>query len=236
MLNSLLFYNEGRCFMVIFQDLYPATIKQISAVAQIVSYAANDILYSQGDPPTGLFLVQSGYVILFRQSGEKSQILALVHTGEVFGGESIANNKPCPYTVRAVSRVEVLHIAPDDLQNLLQNYPDFLSLFLNLVTLRLRQLTALVHDLAFRDVSSRLAGVLLMLAQSQDETDKQGMDLVVPRLFSQQELASMVGTAREVVYRVLKQFEQDALIRKDGKTYIILDPKRLEQIAIQENR
>lgn len=216
-------------------DLTQSTLARLCHLANRVQFEAGNLLYEQGAPPAGLFLIASGHVILYRQSGERLQILALAYPFECIGGESIANNNPNPYTAKAGSDCAAFCISPDDLHALLMQHPDFLGMFLRLVTQRLRQLTILVHDLAFRDVASRLAGVFIMLANAQQPPHKEG-NIVIPRIFSQQELAAIVGTAREVISRTIKHFEQDGLIEKSGKSYIILDLKRLKDTAAQESR
>ena len=216
----------------IFEPLRPQTREHLAQIIDEVVFGAGEVLYSQGDPPVGLYYLTEGYVILYRQSSDKSQILALVQAGDCFGGESIANDKPSPYTAKVIAETSSFYITSENLQRLIQNYPDFLSLFLSIVTMRLRQLTGVVHDLAFRDVASRVAGVLLMLVQAGGQTQSDGIH--VPRVLSQQELAAMVGTAREVIYRTLKQFEQQDILQKTRQQYIILDLEKLTDIATQE--
>ena len=216
----------------IFEPLRPQTREHLAQIVDEVVFEAGEVLYTQDDPPVGLYYLLEGYVILYRQSSEKSQILSLVQAGDCFGGESIANSKPSPYTAKVIAKTSIFYITPENLQNLIQDYPDFLSLFLTIVTQRLRQLTTVVHDLAFRDVAARVASVLLMLVEAGGQPYADGIH--VPRVLSQQELAATVGTAREVVYRTLKQFEQQQILQKTSKQYIILDLEKLSEIASKE--
>lgn len=206
----------------------------LAKAVTLVTYPRGTLLYEQGSPPTGLYIIKSGYVTLFRQSQKSSQILAIVRPTQCLGGESLPSNLPSPYTAKAVSTVQAFYITPNQLSILLKEHPDFLVAFLEIMTSRLRQLAKLVHDLAFRSVASRLAGVLLNLAETDGNMTADGW--LVPHILSRKNLAEATGTAREVVHRTLKQFEQDGLIRQLGQAFIILDPDTLIDIAAEEAR
>lgn len=195
-------------------------------------FEAGQIIHKQNDAEMGLFLLQSGSVFLYRQSGEKKQVLALMRAGDCFGGESVVNHKPSPYTARAVTATQVLWLAPEHLAVYIQDHPDFLSVFLALMAGRLQRLTALVHDLAFRDVSARLAVVLLLLAEAHGKAQDDG--LLIPQMVSQNDLAEMVGTAREVIYRSFKQFEEAGILKKSRSEVLIYDLEALRKQAETE--
>ncbi len=225
---------EELATMPVFENLSSATLQHMAPLMVAQTFRRRDILYHRGDPPTGLFVLQSGHVILYRQSREKSQILSVLTIGKCFGGESLPNDTPSPYTAKAISNVQVLYVTPEDVRQLLMAHVDFMTFFLETVTSRLRQLARLVHDLAFRNVSSRLAGAMLTLAEADGEVTEEG--LRVPRVLSQQNLAAMTGTAREVIYRTLRQFEQEDLLKQTRQAFIILDVDRMVAIATEETR
>ena len=88
---------------------------------------------------------------------------------------------------------------------------------------RLRHLTILVEDLSFRHVTSRLAKVLLEYADSTQGAPK--------RRLTQQEMASLIGTAREVVGRSLKSLEEQGIVRLEGHRIVIVDRKGLSKLV-----
>lgn len=116
----------------------------------------------------------------------------------------------------------------------MEQYPQFRVILLQLVTERLRQFATLVHNLAFRDVAARLATILVTRAVQDGMTIPDG--IVFPRLMTQGELATMVGTAREVVQRTFKKFEKSGIIRVSRKEIHILDLDMLKEIAEEETR
>lgn len=217
-----------------FLKLDSATLLRLSAETLPVHRNSGEIFFQQGDPPSGLFAICAGRVKLYRQSKTQMQILAIPLPGECFGAESLPNDDPSPCTAKALTAVETLYIPPAAVHTLLDECPDFQVILLELFSVRLRQYVSLVHDLAFRDVSARLATVLLRRAESEGTLAPDGVR--IDRLLSQQELASMVGTAREVINRTFKKFEHDGLVRLSASDILILDSATLSAIAFQEIR
>ena len=199
-----------------------------------VDFPAEASLYQQGDPPSAFYMLGTGRVKLYRQSKDKRQILALPTPGECLGAESLSTGGTSPITAMALTPVSALCVPPDPLRLLLDDYPDFQNVFLRLITNRLRQFVTLVHDLAFRDVTSRLAMVLVARADVEGQPVDGGV--LLDRLLSQQEYADMVGTAREVVSRTLKRFEDEKLVQLTRTNILICDCEQLRAIALQEAR
>ncbi len=218
----------------LFAALSPRTQRRIAEKAVLKDYPAGIDLYHQGDAPTGLYVLQAGRVKLYRQSREKCQILALLVPGNCLGAESLPTGAPSPYSATTLTPVIAVHLSADVLQVLLDEHPDFQEVFLKLITDRLKQFVTLVHDLAFRDVTSRLATVLLIRAEVEGLPHDDG--IIFDRLLSQQEFAEMVGTAREVVYRTFKKFEDDGLVQMTRNSILIRDLDKLREIALQEVR
>jgi CRP-like cAMP-binding protein len=218
----------------IFSVLSPRTRRCIAERALLAEHPAAADLYRQGDPPTALYALRSGRVKLYRQSREKCQILTLPMPGDCIGAESVPTGGPSPYAATTLTPAVTICLPPEALQSLLDDHPDFQEAFLKLITDRLKQFVTLVHDLAFRDVTSRLATVLLARAEAEGQPHDEG--IVFDRLLSQQEFADMVGTAREVVYRTFRRFEADGLVRLSRHSILIRDPDALRAIAMQEVR
>lgn len=218
----------------IFRVLSPRTQRCIAEKAMMTEHPAAFDLYQQGDAPTALYALHSGRVKLYRQSKDKRQILALPMTGDCIGAESLPTQEPSPYSATTLTPTLMIYLPPDELQFLLDEYPDFQEVFLKLITDRLKQFVTLVHDLAFRDVKSRLATVLLSRAETEGAPHPNG--IIFERLLSQQEFADMVGTAREVVYRTFKQFETRGIVRMSHQHILVLDIDALQKIALQESR
>jgi CRP/FNR family transcriptional regulator len=154
--------------------------------------------------------------------------------GQCFGAESLPMSAPSPCSAAALTASRALYLCPDDVRALTAAHPEFLQLLLELVSSRLKQFVTLVHDLAFRDVAARLAAVLMTRALEEGRQTEQG--ICIDRLLTQQEFAALIGTAREVIYRTFRRFEQENLITLTPHDIFILDLDRLAQLASQETR
>ncbi|MBK9748940.1 MAG: Crp/Fnr family transcriptional regulator [Anaerolineae bacterium] len=214
--------------------LSPRTQRCIAEKTITADVAAEASLYQQGDPPCAFYMLETGRVKLYRQSKDKRQILALLAPGECLGAESLSTGGISPFTATALTPVTALCVPPDPLQVLLDEHPDFQEVFLRLITDRLKQFVTLVHDLAFRDVTSRLAMVLVARADLEGKEVDDGV--LLDRLLSQQEYADMVGTVREVVSRTFKRFEDENLVHLTRTSILIRDCDRLRAIALLEAR
>jgi CRP/FNR family transcriptional regulator len=208
------------------------TLQRFVATACLVACPSGETFYRQGDPPTGLYILQSGRVKLCRQSRERKQILALLMPGDWFGAESLPTDSPSPLTAIGLTPTEAIYVSPHDLRDLLAHNPDFQETLIAVTAQRLKQLVSLVHDLAFRDVASRLAAVLVTRAQLEGRPTQYGV--CIDRLLSQQEFAEMIGTAREVINRTFKRFEQAGILQLAPQSILILDLDLLTEIAQQE--
>jgi CRP/FNR family transcriptional regulator, cyclic AMP receptor protein len=218
----------------IFQTLQPAKLQQLSEAGNVIQCQSRNILYTRNDSLRDLYILVSGHVKLYRQSGERVQILALLRSGDCFGTEALSDNLTSSYSAAAVTDATLILIPADTMRLLMEKYPQLRVIMLQLVTGRLRQFASLVHDLAFRDVAARLATILVTRAEQDGRQTPDG--IAFPRLMTQSELATMVGAAREVVQRTFKKFEKSGIIRVSRKEILVFDLDGLKQIAEEEAR
>lgn len=181
-----------------------------------------EMVLLEGEPGEALYFVVSGMVKLFKTSGEgKEQILFLVGPGESFNDISAFDGGPNLASAQAVEAVDLCGIRKTDFEFVLRNYPQVVVNANNVLTKRIRVLTLLIEDLSFKHVIGRVAGILLKYAG----------DGTGPKIrLTQQEMAAMAGTAREVVGRSLKMLESDGAIRLDHHRIVISDKEMLQNM------
>jgi CRP/FNR family cyclic AMP-dependent transcriptional regulator len=218
----------------VFGQLPRDTLQQLATKAAVIQSEQDEVLCVQSVALRGLYALLDGYVKLYRQSGERTQILALLRVGDCFGTEALSDDAASPYYAATLTPVTLIFIPTETMLDLMQAHPAVRIVLLQMVTKRLRQFAALVHDLAFRDVTARLAGVILAQAEYDGIVSKEGIR--VPRLMTQSDLATMIGTAREVVQRTLKKLEDDHILQVSRKEFLILNIDQLRHIATEENR
>ncbi len=204
-----------------FARLPEAALMEVRRMAVDRSYGRGDLISLEGGRCEGLYVVHSGRVRVFKTSPEgREQVLAVVGPGESFNDVPVFDGGPNPASAEALEPVEVCLLRRDDVQALLAKHPAFAAAVIQTFAARLRHLTGLVEDLSFKHVTGRVAKILLTQA-SQPQAGR----------LTQQQMAAMAGTAREVVGRALKALEQDGVIRMDRGRIIILDRARLEDMS-----
>ena len=120
--------------------------------------------------------------------------------------------------VVATTQCEVAEISYERFHQIRSQFPDILYAISRQISNRLRQTTRKLTDLAFVDVSGRIAHTLLDLCKEPDAmTHPDGMQIKITR----QELGKIVGCSREMAGRVLKTLEEDGLVSVSGKTMVV---------------
>ena len=187
------------------------------------SFKRGEIIALEAEPVDNLYIVASGVVKLFKTSAEgKEQILYLAHAGESFNDVPVIDGLPNPASAQAMSPVDLYGISKVDMHALLDKYPKAQQNATDLLAGRIRNLSMLIEDLSFKHVIGRVAGILLKYAG-----DGAGPK---PRL-TQQDMAAMAGTAREVVGRSLKMLEADGSIKMNRHRIVISNKKALENMV-----
>ena len=182
-----------------------------------------EIILLEGDPAETLFFVVSGAVKVFKTSTEgKEQILNIARLGESFNDVAIFDDGLNPASVQAMVPIVLYGVRKDDLTNIAQQHPQIGLNIIRVLAEQVRQLMSLVEDLSFRHVIGRVARILL--EHTEDETNHKSR-------LTQQEMAAMAGTAREVVGRSLKALEEEGAIRFERHRLIITDKETLREIV-----
>ena len=175
-----------------------------------------------------LFIIINGKVKVttFSESG-KEVIFSILNEGDFFGDMSLLDGKPRSATVISMEDSKLRLIRRYDFNNLIEKHPRIALRLLEELTLRLRKADERIESLAFLDVTGRVAGILLQLAEEHGEKTDTG-SLIRSRP-THQELANMVGTTRETVSRVLKQLENKQYVSMNGKEINIIDPENFKR-------
>jgi CRP-like cAMP-binding protein len=128
--------------------------------------------------------------------------------------------------VTAVDDATLLFVSKLDFRALCLAHPQVALKVLRVVGARLRRLVGIIEELSFTTVRHRLASFLLRLARTDGKRTGDGVEVILP--VSNQELASQIGTVRELVSRNLSRFQAEGLVTIDGRSVIIHDLKALE--------
>ena len=205
-----------------FSGLSPAELESIRKLVFEKTADRAEIVLLEGESAENLYFVASGAVKVFKTSAEgKEQILSIVRPGESFNDVPIFDGGPNPASARAMGPVILYGIKKNDMEAILRDHPQIALNVIKVLARRVRHLVSLVEDLSFRHVISRVAKILF-----EHVGGEMGRG---PRL-TQQEMAAMAGTAREVVGRSLKALEEEGAIKVDRHRIIITDKEALQKI------
>ncbi len=200
-------------------QLHPA-VEQFLAHCHRRTYPAKSVIINAGDHSDKLFYLVSGSVsVLIEDESGREIVLAYLNEGDFFGEIGMFDEKQERSAwVRARTRCEVAQMSYDKLRQIASDNPEILFAILSQLALRLRDTSRKVGDLAFTDVSGRVARALLDLCEQPDAmTHPDGMQIRITR----QELGRIAGCSREMVGRVLKNLEEQHLISASGKTIVV---------------
>ena len=190
------------------------------------TYAKGEMIFTEGDPCAGLFIIESGHVRIFKSSASgREQVLTVEGPGSSVAELPVFDGGNYPASTAAADDARVYFISKQDFYSLCLVHPQVPLKVLKVVGARLRKLVGIIEELSFTTVRSRLISVLLRLAQSGKKT-RGGTEIQLPP--SNQELASEIGTVRELVSRNLSRLQAEGLIRLDAKTVLIPDLQRLK--------
>jgi CRP-like cAMP-binding protein len=185
-------------------------------------YGRGDIIFVKDDPGESMFIVEDGAVRIYVPGTQGADLtLAVMQPGEFFGDLSLLDGRPRSASAEAARNATLLTLEREDLTELLQSRPHAALAILTVIAGRLRETDQMASDLAFLDVSGRLARRLLDLAASNGKRREDGV--LINSTITQEELANMIGVTRESVNRNLGMFRRLGLISREGRRIVVLD-------------
>jgi CRP/FNR family transcriptional regulator, cyclic AMP receptor protein len=183
-------------------------------------YPARTTIIHEGDKPDTLYYIIDGSVSVLIEDDEGREIvLAYLNPGDFFGEMGLFEEDISRSAwVVARTACEMAQINYEQFRNLAMDDAAIIFKLAAQMATRLRKTSRKVSDLAFLDVTGRVAHTLLELTQEPDAmTHPDGMQIRITR----QEIARIVGCSREMVGRVLKELEEEELITAKGKTIVV---------------
>lgn len=181
--------------------------------------AKSTIIYADDKPDVLFFILDGSVTVLIEDDDGREIVLAYLNKGDFFGEMGLFDEQLSRSAwVRARTSCEVAEISYTKFRQIAQDHSDIVFAMASQMASRLRITSRKVSDLAFMDVSGRVARTLLDLCTQPDAmTHPDGMQIKVTR----QELGKIVGCSREMAGRVLKSLEQEGLVAVAGKTMVV---------------
>ena len=207
--------------VALFRELSASARDTMATILKCRTFSRGDLLFSEGEPGEGIWILNRGSVRLVKSDSEgRERLLKIVRPGEVFAEIVLFDGGDYPATALAAETGCATVIYNRDAQQLMKENPELAWHFLRAFSRRLRDAYDRMHIIIGSDVPSKLSKLLLQLSREQGK-------LVIN--ISQQDLADMLGTARETISRALSVLSADGLVSIRRNRIEILDASELEK-------
>jgi CRP/FNR family cyclic AMP-dependent transcriptional regulator len=211
----------------IFSGLAESELSFLTQRAVPRHFSAGETVFGEGDPCAGLYVVESGHIRIFKSSaGGREQVLSIDGPGSSIAELPVFDGGNYPASAVAIDNSLLLFVSKQDFHALCLAHPQVGLKVLQKVGARLRRLVGIIEELSFTTVRHRLASFLLALAQKEGRRTVEGIEITLT--VSNQELASQIGTVRELVSRNLSRLQAEEMIKIDGRNVIICKLNDLE--------
>jgi CRP-like cAMP-binding protein len=188
-----------------------------------------EVVYLPGDPGTSIFFVNGGRIKVSKVTRDgKSLTLAYCGPSEIFGETSLIDGGPRTDMAEAMENALLSEISRGDFETLVRQHPELGLAATKLMIARRRDLENKVEALVFRDVTSKLAELLLKLGSEYGVDDARGT--LVALKITHQELANLIGSTRETVSLTLSTFKKKKFICTEGRKVILSDADALRAL------
>jgi CRP/FNR family cyclic AMP-dependent transcriptional regulator len=208
--------------IALFADFPETFFEAMHACAVIKKFPAKSIITWEGDECQLVYFILEGWVELFRASRDgREQIIERLKEGEAFNLAPIFTTMPVQQaTARALKPSILAVVSQKDFINLMDQFPQSYKALACHFARRLANMADSIETLSLYSVRGRLAKFLI------DEADTSG-----DQRWTQEDMARRLGTVRDVIGRMLRQFEDDGLIRMARQRILLLDRERILDIA-----
>ena len=202
-----------------FDDLTEIILKEVADRMHLREYQRGDVLFWEGDPCDGLYIVEQGSAKIFRLSPQGRQyIVRVLQEGDTFAEVPAFDEGTNPVNVEALETCQVWVINSQKLHELVMAHPAFAQKVLVNFGRMLRGMVRMVSEMAFYQVTHRLARLISELPQEKSAPH-----------WTQEQLAARLGTVREVVARSLKELERSGAIKMEDRRIQVADQTIFDQ-------
>jgi CRP-like cAMP-binding protein len=213
-----------------FEDMGPADLDRMLERAHSLRVPKDQPVFEQEEEAHSFFLLLDGHVRVVKTTPDGQQIIArYIGPGELLGiARALGRNT---YPASAIAAIDCVVLAwPSDLwSEIAAAFPSFGTNTYKTVGTRLQETQSRVVELSTRQVQNRVAHALLRLADQAGKKTDEGMLIDLP--LSRQDIAEMTGTTLHTVSRLLTSWEEQGLVKSGRQKVIVVDARRLSQLA-----
>ncbi|HEX4824218.1 MAG TPA: Crp/Fnr family transcriptional regulator [Candidatus Polarisedimenticolaceae bacterium] len=214
----------------LFRRLSDEDRHRLAGVSEVRSYERGARIFTEGDPAEILYTIDSGRVkVVKMQGGGKEVIFEILGAGDPVGAVAVYEARPYPASAIALEDCTLIRVRRAAFFALLETSPSLVRGLLNGLSLRLMELTRRIEEVSGSRVETRLARVLLMLADRMGRPAPGGTFIPLP--LSRQELADLAGTTIETAIRIMSRWGKDGLVVTEKDGFVVPDRAALERVT-----
>lgn len=200
-----------------FPEFAPGDLETLACCGVVRTYPKNTLLISEGDPSHELYIVLNGTVRVFASEKDGREVtLSMAGSGAYFGELGLIDDAPRSASVMTLETSKIAVVSKVDFHRCLSAHPELAMKLMRALTHRVRTLTERLRNIALLDVYGRIARTFMELATECDGK------LTINQRMTQQDVANMVGCAREMVARVMRELTIGGYIEVKDKRITIL--------------
>lgn len=204
-------------------------LEDLSASKSSCLYKKGQVIFTEGSKPSGLHCVHSGKVKVCKMGSDgKEQIIRLAKPGDVVGYRALMADSNYSASAVALDDAVVCFVPKSQFMDLIHENMDFSNGLMKLLSKALGEAEERMTQMAYKPVRERLAEALLLLQKTYQQGEGQENFTIS---ISREDLAAIVGTAKETTIRLLSEFKEEQIISTKGSSITILNPDRLYSIC-----
>jgi CRP/FNR family transcriptional regulator len=210
----------------LFKGLNEEELAELAMILVDQEIKRNQPIFSEGEQATGLYIVVSGSVKIYKLSFDgKEQILHILGAGEPFAEVAVFAGSTYPANAITMEKSRVFFIPRQAFLELIASYPSLAMSMLATLSLRLRKFVGMIESLSLKEVPGRLATHLLLLS----DQNQGGREIKLS--IAKTQLAAYLGTIPETLSRIFAKLVKAGYIDSQGAVITILDREGLEDLA-----
>ncbi|MFD2244948.1 Crp/Fnr family transcriptional regulator [Pontibacter ruber] len=204
-------------------------LDEVSASKSCFVYKKGQMVFHEGGKPSGLYCINSGKIKITKMGSDgKDQIVRLAKPGDVIGYRALMADTNYSASAVALDEAVVCFIPKSQFLELISHNMEFSAGLMKLLSQALGEAEERMVQMAYKPVRERLAEALLLLQKTYNK--EEGQDNFTISI-SREDLASIVGTAKETTIRLLSEFKDENIISAKGSNITILDSDKLYKIC-----
>jgi len=194
------------------------------------AYRKGEIIFREGGVPTGIFYIKDGKVKKYKVDKEgREQIIYVANTNELVGYHALLAEERFPDSAAVIEDSTIAFIPKEDFLSVLSSSKQLANQLLKMLSHEFAVFANTVALLGQRNVRERFAMQLILMREKYKRNFIPGMEVEID--MSRSDLAGLVGTARENIVRLLKEFKEEGILETRGRKIIVRDVRKLLSLA-----